>query len=63
MPMIVATSRIPGRMAAVGETSTVLVSPAAAILPGILLVATIIGMNLLADGLRDVADPASRSIR
>jgi peptide/nickel transport system permease protein len=43
--------------------STVLVSPAAAILPGILLVATIIGMNLLADGLRDVADPASRSIR
>jgi peptide/nickel transport system permease protein len=43
--------------------STVLVSPTAAILPGILLVATIIGMNLLADGLRDVADPASRSIR
>jgi peptide/nickel transport system permease protein len=43
--------------------STVLVAPAAAILPGILLVATIIGMNLLADGLRDVADPASRSIR
>lgn len=43
--------------------STVLVSPTAAILPGILLVATIIGANLLADGLRDVADPASRSIR
>lgn len=43
--------------------STVLVSPTAAILPGILLVATIIGMNLLADGLRDVADPATRSIR
>lgn len=43
--------------------STVLVSPLAAILPGILLVATIIGMNLLADGLRDVADPSSRSIR
>lgn len=43
--------------------STVLVSPTAAVLPGILLVATIIGMNLLADGLRDVADPASRSIR
>jgi len=42
--------------------STVLVSPTAAILPGILLVATIIGANLLADGLRDVADPASRSI-
>lgn len=43
--------------------STVLVSPTAAILPGILLVATIIGANLLADGLRDVADPATRSIR
>lgn len=43
--------------------STVLVAPAAALLPGILLVATIIGVNLLADGLRDVADPASRSIR
>jgi peptide/nickel transport system permease protein len=43
--------------------STVLVSPVAAILPGLLLVATIIGMNLLADGLRDIADPASRSIR
>ena len=42
---------------------TVLVSPTAAILPGILLVMTIIGVNLLADGLRDVADPASRSIR
>lgn len=43
--------------------STVLVSPLAAVLPGILLVAMIIGVNLLADGLRDVADPASRSIR
>ncbi|MFF2632535.1 ABC transporter permease [Microbacterium sp. NPDC058021] len=43
--------------------STVLVAPTAAILPGILLVALIIGVNLLADGLRDVADPTSRSIR
>ena len=43
--------------------STVLVAPTAAILPGLLLVATIIGINLLADGLRDVADPTSRSIR
>ncbi|GAA0498907.1 ABC transporter permease [Microbacterium aurantiacum] len=43
--------------------STVLVAPTAAILPGILLVATIIGMNLLADGLRDIADPTTRSIR
>ncbi|MDL5350849.1 ABC transporter permease [Microbacterium sp. zg-YB36] len=43
--------------------STVLVAPTAAILPGILLVALIISVNLLADGLRDVADPTSRSIR
>lgn len=43
--------------------STVLVAPTAAILPGILLVVTIIGMNLLADGLRDIADPTTRSIR
>jgi len=43
--------------------STVLVAPTAAVLPGILLVALIIGVNLLADGLRDVADPTSRSIR
>lgn len=43
--------------------STVTIAPTAALLPGILLVATIIGINLLADGVRDVADPASRSIR
>ena len=43
--------------------STVLIAPTAAVLPGILLVALIIGVNLLADGLRDVADPSSRSIR
>lgn len=42
--------------------STVLVAPTAAILPGILLVAFIIGANLLADGLRDIADPTTRSI-
>ncbi|MDQ1174570.1 peptide/nickel transport system permease protein [Microbacterium testaceum] len=43
--------------------STVTVAPTAALLPGILLVTTILGINLLADGVRDVADPASRSIR
>ncbi|QCR40668.1 ABC transporter permease [Microbacterium sp. SGAir0570] len=42
--------------------STVLVAPTAAILPGVLLVAFIIGANLLADGLRDIADPTTRSI-
>ncbi|SIS08409.1 ABC transporter permease [Microbacterium sp. RURRCA19A] len=43
--------------------STVTAAPTAALLPGILLVATIIGVNLLADGVRDIADPSSRSIR
>lgn len=43
--------------------ATVLVAPLAAILPGLLLVATIIGMNLLADGARDLADPTTRSVR
>ncbi len=43
--------------------STVTVAPTAALLPGVLLVMTIIGINLLADGVRDIADPASRSIR
>ena len=40
--------------------ATVLVSPVAAIAPGLLLVALVIGMNLIADGLRDVADPTMR---
>ena len=42
--------------------ATVLTSPVAAIAPGVLLVCLVIGMNLIADGLRDVADPTlSRS--
>ncbi|WDZ79446.1 ABC transporter permease (plasmid) [Ensifer adhaerens] len=36
---------------------TVYTAPIGAIAPGIALVALVIGMNLLADGLRDVADP------
>ncbi|WP_309065709.1 ABC transporter permease [Microbacterium sp.] len=43
--------------------ATVTAAPTAALLPGILLVATAIGINLLADGLRDVADPTMRGIR
>lgn len=42
--------------------STVLIAPTAAIVPGVLLVALIVGMNLLADGARDIADPTTRSI-
>ena len=43
--------------------STVLTSPVAAIAPGLFLVALVIGMNLIADGLRDVADPTMRQSR
>lgn len=39
---------------------TVLVAPAAAIAPGIALVVLVLGMNFLADGLRDIADPTRR---
>ncbi|WP_214414103.1 ABC transporter permease [Sphaerisporangium fuscum] len=40
--------------------ATVLTAPAGAIAPGVLLVALVVGVNLVADGLRDVADPTRR---
>jgi peptide/nickel transport system permease protein len=40
--------------------STVLTAPVGAIAPGVLLVVLVVGVNLLADGLRDVADPTRR---
>jgi peptide/nickel transport system permease protein len=40
--------------------ATVLTSPPAAIAPGVALVALVIGINLTADGLRDLTDPAHR---
>ncbi|XVV16513.1 ABC transporter permease [Actinoplanes sp. CA-131856] len=40
--------------------ATVLTSPVAALAPGIALVVLVIGMNLTADGLRDLTDPARR---
>ncbi len=42
---------------------TVYTAPIAAIAPGIALVSLVIGVNLLADGLRDYADPTRRSAR
>ena len=39
---------------------TVLVSPIGAVAPGILLVVLVIGVNLIADGLRDIGDPTRR---
>ena len=40
--------------------ATVYTAPFGAIAPGILLVLLVVGMNLLADGLRDVGDPTQR---
>lgn len=39
---------------------TVLVAPIGAVAPGILLVVLVIGVNLVADGLRDIGDPTRR---
>ena len=43
--------------------STVLTAPVGAIAPGVLLVLLVVGVNLVADGLRDVADPTRRRQR
>jgi peptide/nickel transport system permease protein len=43
--------------------STVAIAPAGAIAPGLALVVLVIGVNLVADGLRDVADPTRRRTR
>ena len=40
---------------------TVYTAPIGAVLPGLLLVVLVIGVNLAADGLRDVADPTRRT--
>ncbi|WP_223694722.1 ABC transporter permease [Leifsonia poae] len=42
---------------------TVAVAPAGAIAPGVALVVLVIGVNLVADGLRDIADPTRRRTR
>ncbi|MEU8381135.1 ABC transporter permease [Streptosporangium sp. NPDC048865] len=43
--------------------ATVLTAPVGAVAPGVLLVVLVIGVNLIADGLRDVADPTRRRTR
>jgi peptide/nickel transport system permease protein len=42
---------------------TVLTAPVGAIAPGLAIIALVLGVNFLADGLRDVADPTRRSSR
>ncbi|MEU4405861.1 ABC transporter permease [Streptosporangium sp. NPDC023963] len=43
--------------------ATVLTAPLGAVAPGVLLVVLVVGVNLIADGLRDVADPTRRRTR
>ncbi|MET7336624.1 ABC transporter permease [Nonomuraea sp. NPDC005650] len=43
--------------------ATVLTTPTGAIAPGVLLVVLVVGVNLVADGFRDLADPTRRSSR
>ncbi|MFF1539750.1 ABC transporter permease [Microbacterium sp. NPDC090281] len=42
---------------------TVLVAPVGAIAPGVAIIALVLGVNFLADGLRDLADPTRRRSR
>lgn len=42
---------------------TVYTAPIGAVAPGVALVSLVIGVNLLADGLRDLADPTRRIVR
>ncbi|MGW0877020.1 ABC transporter permease [Streptomyces sp. NPDC002740] len=43
--------------------ATFTTAPAGAVAPGVLLVVLVVGVNLIADGLRDTLDPASRGRR
>ena len=51
-----------GRMLAEAQTMVTL-APHVAIFPGLAIVATVLGLNLLGDGLRDALDPRLRRVR
>ncbi|CTQ34272.1 ABC transporter permease [Jannaschia rubra] len=51
-----------GRMLADAQTM-IHVAPQLAILPGVAIVLTVLGLNLLGDGLRDALDPRLRRVR
>ena len=50
-----------GRMLAEAQT-LIYTNPALAILPGLAIVLTVLGLNLVGDGLRDLLDPRLRRI-
>ena len=51
-----------GRMLAEAQT-LIYTNPALAILPGLAIVFTVLGLNLMGDGLRDLLDPRLRRVR
>lgn len=51
-----------GRMLAEAQTMVTL-APHVAVFPGLAIVATVLGLNLLGDGLRDLLDPRLRRVR
>jgi peptide/nickel transport system permease protein len=51
-----------GRMLAEAQT-LIYTNPALAILPGLAIVLTVLGLNLMGDGLRDLLDPRLRRVR
>jgi peptide/nickel transport system permease protein len=51
-----------GRMLADAQTMVAL-APQVAIVPGLAIVLTVLGLNLLGDGLRDALDPRLRAVR
>ena len=51
-----------GRMLAEAQTMIAL-APHLAILPGLAIVLTVLGLNLFGDGLRDMLDPRLRRLR
>ncbi|SIS57253.1 peptide/nickel transport system permease protein [Roseivivax lentus] len=51
-----------GRMLADAQTMVAL-APHVALMPGLAIVATVLGLNLLGDGLRDALDPRLKTVR
>ena len=51
-----------GRMLADSQT-LIYTTPRLALLPGLTIVAMVLGLNLLGDGLRDILDPKVRRVR